>query len=53
MGLFISKQIIAAHGGRISVEGPPDGGACFVVLLPRSAAHTQAPGVLTLSGVLG
>ncbi|MFP2895756.1 ATP-binding protein [Corallococcus sp. 4LFB] len=53
LGLFISKQIIAAHGGRISVEGPPDGGACFVVVLPRSAAHTQAPGVLTLPGVLG
>ncbi|NOK31866.1 ATP-binding response regulator [Corallococcus exercitus] len=52
LGLFISKQIIAAHGGRISVEGPPDGGACFVVLLPRSAAHAQAPGVLTFSGVL-
>ncbi|GMU04884.1 ATP-binding response regulator [Corallococcus caeni] len=53
LGLFISKQIIAAHGGRISVEAPPDGGACFVVLLPRSAAHMQAPGVLTFSGVLG
>ncbi|RKH01981.1 ATP-binding protein [Corallococcus carmarthensis] len=50
LGLFISKQIVAAHGGRISVEGPPDGGACFVVLLPRSPAHAQASGGMTLAG---
>ncbi|WP_158624994.1 ATP-binding protein [Corallococcus terminator] len=42
LGLFISKQIVAAHGGTISVEGGPDGGACFVVLLPRDAARTRA-----------
>ncbi|MBN8229470.1 response regulator [Corallococcus macrosporus] len=36
LGLFISKQIVTAHGGSISVEDAPGGGACFVVLLPRS-----------------
>ncbi|WP_375756302.1 ATP-binding protein [Corallococcus exercitus] len=51
LGLFISKQIVAAHGGTISVEAPPEGGACFVVLLPRSTARTQASAdVATLAG---
>ncbi|WP_158623837.1 ATP-binding protein [Corallococcus llansteffanensis] len=41
LGLFISKQIVVAHGGRISVEEGPEGGACFVVLLPRDASYSQ------------
>ncbi|WP_158622159.1 ATP-binding protein [Corallococcus praedator] len=43
LGLFISKQIVVAHGGRISVEAGPEGGACFVVLLPRDAASARPP----------
>ncbi|MCP3141824.1 ATP-binding protein [Pyxidicoccus xibeiensis] len=39
LGLFISRQIVGAHGGTISVESPPGGGACFVVLLPRDASR--------------
>lgn len=35
LGLYISRQIIEAHGGRISGENRPDGrGARFVVELP-------------------
>ncbi|WP_163997151.1 ATP-binding protein [Pyxidicoccus caerfyrddinensis] len=42
LGLFISKQIVTAHGGSIVVEGPPGGGASFVILLPRDASHALA-----------
>lgn len=35
LGLFITKRIIEQHNGRLWVENNPDGGATFVVLLPR------------------
>jgi signal transduction histidine kinase len=35
LGLFISSQIVRAHGGTISVESAPDVGSVFVVDLPR------------------
>jgi predicted ATPase/signal transduction histidine kinase/tRNA A-37 threonylcarbamoyl transferase component Bud32 len=34
LGLFISRQIAEAHGGRIRVESTPGSGATFVVELP-------------------
>jgi signal transduction histidine kinase len=34
LGLFISRQIAEAHGGRISVESKPGEGAAFKVELP-------------------
>src|SRR5215469_1987259 len=34
LGLFISQQLVALHGGEITVEFPVDGGTRFVVLLP-------------------
>lgn len=34
LGLYVSKRIVALHGGRIEVDCPPEGGACFVVSLP-------------------
>lgn len=34
LGLYISKQIIEHHGGRIEVESSPDQGSIFTVLLP-------------------
>jgi signal transduction histidine kinase len=40
LGLFISKSIIEAHGGRIWAENNPDGkGATFTFTLPLSIAH--------------
>ena len=38
LGLYISRQIIAAHGGTISVQSTADEGTHFTVWLPRRAA---------------
>ncbi|HEY9108828.1 MAG TPA: hybrid sensor histidine kinase/response regulator [Roseateles sp.] len=34
LGLYISRQFVEAHGGRIAVHSVPGEGACFEVLLP-------------------
>jgi signal transduction histidine kinase len=40
LGLFISKSIIEAHGGRIWAENNIDGkGATFAFTLPLSISH--------------
>ena len=36
LGLSISYSIVEAHGGRITVEQPPEGGAAFRVDLPAA-----------------
>ncbi len=45
LGLYISQQIVALHGGEIVAEFPPDGGTRFVVTLPlqANAAIENAP----------
>jgi signal transduction histidine kinase len=35
LGLFVSRQIVGAHGWRIQVESQPGYGALFSVHLPR------------------
>jgi signal transduction histidine kinase len=40
LGLYISQQIIAQHGGEMIAEFPPDGGTRFVVRLPVHATST-------------
>jgi signal transduction histidine kinase len=37
LGLFISKEIVAAHHGTISVESTAREGTVFTVRLPRHA----------------
>lgn len=37
MGLSVSRAIVQAHGGRLSVENVPEGGAMFRVRLPAFA----------------
>jgi signal transduction histidine kinase len=37
LGLYITRQIVEAHGGSIRVERPPSGGTSFVVELPAAA----------------
>ncbi|HEX6796501.1 MAG TPA: hybrid sensor histidine kinase/response regulator [Ktedonobacterales bacterium] len=41
LGLYISHEIIVQHDGQLVVEFPPDGGTCFVVLLPVHANATE------------
>lgn len=36
LGLYVSRQIVEQHGGRIEAEFPEDGGTRFVVQLPTS-----------------
>jgi signal transduction histidine kinase len=43
VGLSISRTIIEGHGGRISAENRPDGGARFSFTLPL-AEPSAAPG---------
>jgi len=38
LGLSITYSIVEAHGGRVSVERPPQGGAAFLVDLPAAPA---------------
>jgi signal transduction histidine kinase len=42
LGLYISKQIVERHGGRIDVESTPGKGSLFSVVLPLS--YNAAPG---------
>ena len=41
LGLFITQQIVEAHGGTIAVESAPGEGATFTVTLPRSDAQAD------------
>ncbi len=36
LGLYIAREIVEAHGGRIRVESAPGGGSLFTFELPRS-----------------
>jgi signal transduction histidine kinase len=37
LGLSIVRDLVALHGGKVSVTDAPEGGALFVVTLPRQA----------------
>jgi signal transduction histidine kinase len=41
LGLFISREIVKAHGGSIEVQSSEADGTAFTVVLPRSAAAEQ------------
>ncbi|MHB8605909.1 MAG: sensor histidine kinase [Thermoplasmatota archaeon] len=43
LGLAIAGRLVDAHGGQISIEDTPGGGATFVILLPESATVSELP----------
>lgn len=42
LGLFVAKEIVEAHGGRIDVESKPGEGSRFIVKLPRRRLEAEA-----------
>jgi two-component system, OmpR family, sensor histidine kinase MprB len=42
LGLAIVKQVVEAHGGHVTVENAPDGGAVFTIQLPESIPAADA-----------
>lgn len=38
LGLYISRAIVAAHGGKLEVEKAPEGGSSFIVSIPLAPA---------------
>lgn len=43
LGLWITSELVTAHGGTIQVESPPNQGAVFTIRLPRRTVTTQNP----------
>jgi len=41
MGLYITRQIVELHNGKIEVEFPSEGGTCFTVTLPADNAGSD------------
>jgi PAS domain S-box-containing protein len=47
LGLYVSREIVRAHGGSIAVRNRAEGGACFTVRLPLEFRQTTPnPGTL-------
>jgi signal transduction histidine kinase len=46
LGLYISSEIVALHGGAIHIEEPEQGGARFVVALPPLSGRAAESGTL-------
>ena len=49
LGLYVTKNIVEAHGGTISVSSRPGGGSSFAIELPRSPAVAESGAAATRS----
>jgi signal transduction histidine kinase len=47
LGLYISRELVRAHGGRIDLQSTSSSGTTFTVELPRAAGDTGEPGAVT------
>lgn len=47
-GLFLTKQLVALHGGTISVESKENAGSTFIVTLPRRVDRRAAPRTIAI-----
>jgi signal transduction histidine kinase len=52
LGLHISKSIVEAHGGRMSVESEPGSGSAFYFALPHSPSASTTSTDRTTAGTL-
>lgn len=43
LGLYIVKQIIEGHHGKIEIESKINQGSCFAVIIPKNANQTVSP----------
>jgi len=43
LGLFISREIIAGHGGTLTLESNGESGSAFTITLPRESENASAP----------
>jgi PAS domain S-box-containing protein len=50
VGLFISQEIVARHGGRISFSSAPGHGSTFVVHLPVDESSVRGGGAAVVNG---
>lgn len=43
LGLFVVEGVVRGHGGTVSVDDAPGGGACFRITLPAAVDEARAP----------
>jgi len=41
LGLHLVQEIVRRHGGQLTVQNRPSGGACFRITLPAASAHAM------------